>query len=1030
MIGKPLSMKCLMAFLLLLNCTVLFAQERVVTGKIKDPSGNPLPGVNVNVFGTRISVTADVTGTFRIPVSSENSVLVFSFVGFLQKEQKVGNDSAFNILMTYDNADLDQVVVVGYGTSKRRDLTGSVYSVKPGMVTATPVSNAAEALQGRIPGLDINRNSGVPGGGVTIQLRGNRTLNGTTKGGQAGSSSEPLVIIDGFQGGNLSDLNPNDIESIEVMKDASSTAIYGWQGANGVILVTTKRGKDRPRVSYAGFYGVNTFAKYPKNRTGQAYLDFRKEALRGARNSADSLKSLSDFTNEQVLDPTTELPWYKANKWVDWLDLLTQTGITQSHTVSIQSGGDRSKIYFGTGVYKEEGMLPGTNSTRYNARLNFDQKISNVFKAGFNTQLTYQTQNGRRDPYAQASLVSIFGEPYDSLGNIKLFPQLAAGIADPRNKNFMSPLTDMRPNAYQDNTKRGSLIANGYLEITPITGLSLRSNLGVTLGYSKRGQFYDSLTLANYTNANNLNTAEVNNGTSVFYNWDNIVSYTRRFNDHNITLTGISSVTSSVTETNNIQATKIILAAYGYQGLENSTAKDKYNPTTDYSKTTTTSYAGRLNYTFKGKYLLTGTIRADGVSRLAMDHKWDYFPSVGLGWNIHQEEFMKDFYFVNNLKLRATYGVAGNASVVPYGTQMLIVTTPGVIGNTTTTTGPLNTTAGNTNLGWEKTATTNIGLDFALLKSRLYGTIDVYKAKTEDILFKRPLPISSGFTDQWQNLGSSENKGIEVALTSVNMNQGSFRWTTTVTFTRATEKLTHLITNQDIIKDEKSSLLMNHPVNSWWGYKKTGIWQTGENKENVHFGSYVFQPGDIKVEDRNHDGEIDPVNDRGFVGADVPKWFGGLQNTFSYKGLELSIYLVARYGQIINADWIATHFNQNGQGNGFADFQYWTPEHQTNDFPRPRAGETYAGYTGYTGYLGMNFIDGSYFKVKTATLAYTLPAQWTRKVYSDKVRLYVTGNNILTVTKNKILKSYDPERGGSENSPLTRQFVFGANIDF
>jgi TonB-linked SusC/RagA family outer membrane protein len=583
MIGKPLS-KCLMAFFLLLNGTFLFAQERVVTGKIKDPTGNPLPGVNVNVFGTRISVTADVTGTFRIPVSSENSVLVFSFVGFLQKEQKVGKDVEFSIMITYYNADLDHVVVVGYGTSKRRDLTGSVYSIKPGMVTATPVSNAAEALQGRIPGLDISRNSGAPGGGVTIQLRGNRTLSGTTN-GQTSSSSEPLVIIDGFQGGNLSDLNPNDIESVEVMKDASSTAIYGWQGANGVILVTTKRGKDRPKVSYAGFYGVNTFAKYPKGRMGQDFINFRKEAFRGI----DPTKTLDQITDESVLTKY-ELPYFQAGKWVDWLDQIKQTGYEQSHTVSIQSGGDRSKVYFGTGVYREEGMLRNTNSTRYNARLNFDQKISNAFKAGFNTQLTYQTINGRKDPMSQVSSVAPFGDVYDANGNLKLWPMIPDTFyTDPKNKSFLNPLTDERTDASKDNNSRGNIIANAYLEITPLTGLSIRSNFGTNFGYGRRGEFYDSVSLQNYNNASTLNTAKIRNDFSTFYNWDNIINYTRRFNDHSITLTGITSMTHSVSEYSELNANKILLPALQWYALESSNNTTGYKPFSGYTKTTTMS---------------------------------------------------------------------------------------------------------------------------------------------------------------------------------------------------------------------------------------------------------------------------------------------------------------------------------------------------------------------------------------------------------------------------------------------------------
>ncbi|OQP38919.1 hypothetical protein A4H97_18745 [Niastella yeongjuensis] len=961
-----------------------------------------------------------------MPVSSENSVLVFSFVGFLQREQKVGNDSAaINITMTYDNADLDQVVVVGYGTSKRRDLTGSVYSIKPGMVTATPVTNAAEALQGRIPGLDITRSSGAPGGGVNIQLRGNRTLSGTNNGDGTREPSSPLVIIDGFQGGKLEDLNPNDIESVEVLKDASSTAIYGWMGANGVIIVTTKRGKDRPKVSYAGYYGVNGFVNYPKNRTGQQFIDYRKDAIKGATPTATP-------TDESVLDKN-ELYFYKQNKWIDWQDLVLHNGLEQSHTVSIQSGGDKTKVYFGTGVYREEGSLKGTDNTRYNARLNYDQRVSNMFKTGFSAQLTYTNTNQRTDPMSQISQMNPLGDPYDLNGNIRLWPGIIpdSNYKNPGNKNYMSPLTDERPNAYKWNIIRGNIIANGYVEFTPVTGLSIRSNFGTTLDYSREGRYFDSVTLANIGTPNNASTASTTNTFTRFYNWDNIITYTRKFGEHNITLTGLTSYTRNDIDLTGVTGLHLGNTNYQFYNLDGTSTGDRAI-TSDYRRTNTFSYAGRLNYALMGKYLFNATLRADGVSKLSPGNKWDYFPSVGLGWNIHQEEFMKDVYFVNNLKLRATYGVAGNASLRTYETQVNLLNANNIIGSQGVPVIYPNPNYGNLNLGWEKSSTVNVGLDFALFKSRLYGTLDLYKTTTKDILYNRPLPPTSGLEKQWQNIGESMNRGVELAISSLNVNQRDFKWTTTVTFTAAQEKLTHLLNDQDIIdaaKPETNSLLIGHPVKSWYGYTKLGIWQTDENKDGVKFGTnYTYVPGDIKVKDKNDDKTID-VTDREFQGADVPKWFGGLQNTFSYKGIELSIYAIARWGNTINAEFIAGRYNIDGTGNGLAMYNYWTPSNPTNEFPMPKSGAS-LGNSGYTGYYSMNFIDGSFVKLKTATLAYTLPSQISRKVYSDKVKVYITGNNIFTKAKSKYLKNYDPERGGSENSPITRQFVFGANVDF
>lgn len=1017
MTGKP-SLKCLTAFLLLLLAnSYLFAQEKIVTGKVKDPQGNPLPGVNVNVWGSRQSVTADVTGSFSIPVPSDNSTLVFSFVGFLQKEVKVGDQTDLQVTMAYDNADLDQVVVVGYGTQRRRDLTGSVYSVKPGQITQTPTFNALEALQGRVPGLDITRSSGEAGAPVNITVRGNRSIS------QTSAQKQPLYIIDGFQGGDITDLNPNDIESIEVLRDASATAIYGWMGANGVIIVTTKKGKDRPRVSYTGYYGVNGYVSFPKPRIGDDYVKLRKEAYRTANN--EQLPA----SDEILFASGPERDAFNKGQWVDWVDLLTRNGTQQSHTASIQSGGDKTKVFFSTGYYKEEGALRGNDMTRYNARLNYDQRISNVFKAGLLTQITYQKANVRTDPYQEALSTIPLGTPYDSLGNIR-------PVALDQS-NAVNPLSDERPLAFKDNRIRTNLVANGYIEITPINGLSLRSNLGTSITFSKVGYFADSLTVANFNR--NPKWARQETNFNRFFNWDNVLTYTRKISDHSLTLTALTSFTRLDNEGLTYNAVRqIVNSQYDY-ALQNGTwhtGAGTSNPSgSEYVKATTFSYAGRFNYSYKGKYLLTASLRADGASRLAPGNKWDYFPSAAIGWNIHQEGFMSNAYFINNLKVRASYGVTGNANIDPYGTQNVLFANYGLTfnGNTNAPYYNFADIVGNPHLSWEKTATTNLALDFAFLKSRLFGTFELYKQNTTGILYKRRLPYSSGRVEVWENICETENKGIELALSSVNVSTQDFKWTTTLTYTSTREKITKLVDDKDVLAQERNSLFQGHPYNSWFTYTKLGIWQANEADKAgaLKWGTAngnSFKPGDIKLADLDNNGIIDD-KDKGPIGAPVPKWYGGLQNTFNYKGFELNIYLYARWGQIIDAEFLG-RYSPSGTGvtsNG-PQFDYWTPENSTNDFPRPDARIT--SFNNIPGYQAVNFIDGSFFKVKTVTFAYTLPGSASRHLYAEKIRIYATGNNIFTKAKHHLLKNYDPERGGASDSPLTRQVVVGVNVDF
>ncbi|WP_324673647.1 TonB-dependent receptor [Hymenobacter sp. GOD-10R] len=1011
-------------FLLLGTIIASYAQTRSITGRIVSADkSEPLLGVTVVEKGTTNGISTDTKGEFALNVPGNQRVtLVVSYIGFKSQELNVAPDQArLDIRLAADAAALDEVVVIGYGTVKKRDLTGSVYSVKSDDIVQTPTHNAIEAIQGRVPGADIVRSSGAAGANSTISIRGTRSISNVGTGAGSGiDRNSPLTIIDGFQGGNIADLNPNDIESIEVLKDASSTAIYGAQGANGVIIVTTKKGAaGKIRVSYNGYYGVNEY-RFPKSRIGEDYLNLRREAWRttGDWNSPDD--------DAKIFPDVGEYPAVQANQWVDWVNLVKRNGTQQNHSVSLRGGSDNTKVFASAGYFREEGMLRNNNYNRYNLRLNVDQNISKVVKTGFLSQITYFKQNDRQNPLGQATSISPLGVPYDANGAINAYPIQA-------DQSRVSPLADERgPYVARDNTIRTNIIANGYLEITPVKGLSLRSNFGTNITFSRRGIYNDKTSLTQASTRTSVASSETN--FNRFYNWDNILSYTKDFGDHTFTLTGITNYIQSDNDNTYASGTNQLLASQLFYDLSSTSTATTRTIRSPYVGSKNMAYAGRLNYSYHGKYLLTLTGRYDGASRLAPGNKWDFFPSAAVGWNISDEAFLKDVEKINNLKIRASYGVAGNYAIDPYGTQSVLSASARMgFGDVPATAYLFQPTVGNPNLGWEKSATTDIGLDLGMFNNRVSATVDVYDTRTSDILLLRPLPISSGVQQVYENIGATRNKGIEFALTTQNVQTKDFKWSSTITFSRNIEEITKLTSGTDIIASsnpESNSLLLGHPIRSFYTYRKLGIWQTNEADIAAQYkiGSYTFKPGDIKLADLNGDFTFSAA-DQTYIGSNVPKWVGGFQNTFTYKGFDLNMFLFARYGQMINAEFLG-RYNTAGSGNGPAIIDYWTPENPTNDFPRPRKGTTLSSYQGYTGYQALNFVEGSYFKLRTLTLGYTIPKGIAGKALLENARIYATASNLLVLAKSHLIKDYDPERGGSESTPLSRQFVFGVNLNF
>ncbi|KEO74258.1 SusC/RagA family TonB-linked outer membrane protein [Anditalea andensis] len=1009
--GPLALLSTLMWVLLLQFCLVdsanAFQQPsmRTVSGTIISAAdGEPLPGVNLRVRGTYTGVVTDMDGNYTIEVPP-NAVLIYSFIGFETREISVGNQSVINVTLEEDLGALDEVVVIGYGETKRRDLIGAVSTVRSEDLIRVPTHNALEGMQGRAAGLDITRSSGQAGAGVNIVLRGNRSI---------GASNNPLYIIDGFQGGNVESLNPNDIESIEVLKDASATAIYGAQGANGVIIVTTKRGTEgKTKISYDSFYGVNGLTPFPNSRTGDSYIQLRREAFR----TTGDWNSPADDPN--IFQGAGEWEAVQNGQWINWIDEVLQDGSQQSHNISVSGGSNRTKAFVSAGYFNEKGLLRNDDFTRFTARWNVEHEINNRLRVGTLGQMAYFNINRRQDVLSNAMTTSPLGEVYNELGEINRFPIFA-------DQSIVSPLTDERgPNIQRNNTIRTNIMLNAFLEYKPIEGLTFRSNFGTNLTNARQGRFDDATSFRQRTALRSVASSEMSYNR--FFNWDNILTYTREMNDHSISVTGVTNYIQRDIDELSASGIDQILSSQLFYNL-GATAPESRNISSGYTGHNMMSYAARVNYTYRDKYMLTVTNRYDGASRLAPGNKWAMFPSVGLGWVISDEAFMDGLQGVSFMKLRATHGLTGNSAIPPYGTQSLLIINNQISFGEVVAPGLMfGNMIGNANVGWEKSETTNLGLDLGLWDNRLNANIEVYNTNTTDLLLPRVLPFSTGVREVFQNIGATRNRGVEVTINSENIRRRNFTWSSIFTFTHNKEEITQLVNNQDIITDERRNLIIGSPIESFYTWNKLGIWQINEADEaaQLTFGGRPFQPGDIKLEDLNGDGVID-ADDRMVIGSTVPEFFAGFQNTFRYKSFDLGLFFFARVGQTIHAE-VLGRFNPGGEGNGPEFMDYWTPENPTNDYPRPRRG---ANMSAYEGHQTLTFVDGSFIKLRNVNLGYTLPPVVAERLRLTNLRIYATANNMWTRSRSHLLRQYDPERGGEEGFPLNRQIILGVNIGF
>ena len=995
-------------------------QARKVTGRVSDSMG-PLMGATVMEKGSRGNgVVTDLNGRFSIDVPS-GATLVFSYMGYVSQEVKASND--MNIVLKEEGHNINEVVVIGYGSQRRETVTGSVANIGGEKLNQIAATNAAQALQGRVAGVLMQQTSSQPGAEMQIRIRGQRSLN---------ASNDPLIVLDGVPFmGQLSDINPADIKSMDILKDASATAIYGSRGANGVIIITTQKGaQGQPaKVNYNAYIGFKkVFHKYPMMNTEQ-YMKMRNYA--------------GLYTNSLDEDENVD---------TDWQDLFYQTGITQSHDVGITGGSNGGSYSFGAGYYHDEAVIPTQGYDRYNIRGNFDQMVGEYLRFGLSTNTSYrETKGSNVGVYGVLSKTPMI-DPYDANGELKRTVDMPIdGGQYVWTKGRLQQLEDQYLNENKGIGSYNTLF--GEVKCPWVEGLSYRINIGLNYRSSKTGAFTG--TGIGSSNANEPNSASVQQ--TVTKNWavENILTFDRTFNEkHHLNLTGLYSSERTFYEQTHMSGRDIPAEYFQYYNIGAAQSDLTVNPANqNYWQSGLISWMGRAIYTYDNKYMASVAFRSDASSRLAKGHQWHTYPAVSVGWNIARESFMQPLEWLDNLKLRVGYGETSNQSIDPYSTLGALSTKYTNMG-TSMLTGYYVSTLPNTELGWEYSSTWNFGLDYSLFNGRLYGTLEYYVQNTHDLLLSVNLPPTSGVSSYMANVGKTRNKGFEFSVNGVILdNYKGWNWEVGLNLYANRNKLVALASGAE--EDVSNRWFVGHPIDVIYDYKKIGLWQAGE--EDL---LNILEPGGnigmIKVE---YTGDYDEnglptrqinTEDRQVMDME-PDLMGGFNTTVGWKGFDLSVIGAFQVGGKL----VSTIHSSNGYLNmlsgrrGQLDVDYWTEDNTGAKYPKP-GGMTQNDNPIYGSTLG--YFDAGYLKIRTITLGYTFDL---KRFGIDRLRAYATvqnpfvlfspytnecgldpETNTLSNNSGTMAVTMDGYKGAHKipvigyNTPSTRNFLFGINLTF
>lgn len=970
------------------------------TGMVVDEKGEALIGVSVQVKGASTGTITDIDGNFSLE-APVGATLVFSYISYTDVEAKASQ--GMKVIMTEGDSQLEEVVVVGYGTMRKKDLTGGLSVIGEKELGMVSTSNLMDRLVGQVAGLSITTSNAAPGADQSILIRGQNSLT---------ANNDPLIILDGIPyRGSLGDLDPNTIETMSILKDASAVAIYGSRGSNGVILIQTKRGaKGKPQVGYKAQFGFSETMQRIQVMGPNEYIRFKQDVGRLSKNySGDQLDPIAG--NVITL---TERRNYIDGITHDWQDLIFQTGFTMDHQISISGGTDDTKYMAAISYLDQEGVVYNSNLTRTNISVNVDQTFNKWLTIGVGTQFVQKENGGITPTIEHAIKQSPYGKYKDESGYY---------VSAPMEYDLWgNPMRNV--NADQDKTNRNFFL-NAYANILlPVKGLSFRTNYGYNYRSAFTGTYYGRDTNEGKETETEIGgKASISNSHYTDYTWENVLRYEQKIGNHSFDATGLFSMQETEDKTSSQSGEGFVTDDVSYNMIN--TAERKKDVSSSYSHTSMLSYMLRLNYAYQGKYLVTVTGRSDGASVFGKNNKYAFFPSAALAWHIGEENFIrKNVTWVDMLKLRVSYGANGNQAIPAYRTLDRLYSKVKYIwgddGSVANSAYLPSDGIGNPNLKWETTYSANVALDFQLFRGRLGGTIEGYIANTHDLLMTRTVPIMNGYSKIYDNIGQTRNVGVEITLNSVNIDQKKFRWDTNFNFFLNRDKIIDL--RGDKVDDINNKWFIGKPLQVIYDYNVAGIWQQGDEffytdengvQKEIQQGAVA---GDAKIQDVDGNGYID-AKDKKIIGNKRPNFTMSMGNTFTYDKFYFSfltngVFGVWREDNVANiGSWTA--------GNYIHDANYWTPENTNADVVSP----------GYKNPLGHGYYKKqTYIQIKNITLGYNIDKKFLRKLQLSSASVNLSINNLHTFSNMRQILNYD--NGWMASYPTARSYMLGLNINF